>query len=83
MMRRMRDYRSYTVDPDELALEPQASNYYPITSGTSLQKKSLLVDKLIFFFLAMYIRNSANDTHLSVLTDRSQGGGSIKDDQVQ
>ncbi len=42
MMRRMRNERSYTVDPEELALEPEASNYYPITSGKHQWKYNTL-----------------------------------------
>ncbi len=33
MMKRMRNQRSYTVSEDELLLEPESSNYYPITAG--------------------------------------------------
>ena len=83
----MRNQRSYTVDPADFDLEPESSNYYPITTGIEKRENSIWQGNICFFttFLfwpAMYIRNSANDTHLSVLTDRSQGGGSITDNQV-
>ena len=54
MMRRMRNQRSYTVDPADFDLEPESSNYYPITTGIEKGKtqsgKEIYVFSLHFFF---------------------------------